>query len=162
MFKKILFQIFTLLLCVNTLSAQDEKEFGVATYAGFDAGLIEYTDKKIQIGINPYYDLSKHFAIESQLSVTFFEGSSLSGSNSLSTYTHILIGVRYYILKPAIKWRPHINLLYGYLGGIDSDMVLSGFTGLSTGIYVSKKKGLYFGIAFETEESVVFKIGYRF
>ena len=161
MLKKIIFLACILLLCANTLSAQDRK-FGTAAYIGYDAGLVEYSNNKIQFGLNPYYDLTKRFAVESQLSATFYKGRDITGTEITNSYTHLLIGVRYYLLIPERNWRPHINVLYGYLAGAESDMVFSEFTGLSTGIYISKKKGLYFGVAFETEDNIVFKAGYRF
>ena len=115
----------------------------------------------IQVGINPSFEITEYFSLESQFSLIHIEGTQfISGDEFTMQSYNALAGGRLYILSSKKYFRPFINLLAG--ANLNPGETRESDLGVSLGVYGELNDKLLFGIAGETDAFYVAKLGYQF
>jgi len=158
---KIIMIVFALFL-INEYAIGQERNNNtkaIITVNGGFARTLLSNGSGYQIGSNIASPVSNYIAMEGQISLLYAGGSAfLSGGEFSETVGMLLVGGRGYLSKPENKWRMYFNLLVG--GGYSSED--GAIIGISGGLYIAKNQGISLGIAAETTEYVVLKVGYTF
>ena len=121
----------------------------------------------IHLGLNPSFELSNFFAIETQFSYTYANiNQFISGNSAKQNSYNGVIGARLYIVEKEKKFRPYLNFLVGVLYSTEEDVNLmqkdtETLLGYSAGIYGLFQKKYVVGIASETPGFFVLKLGYQ-
>ena len=121
------------------------------------------------LGFNPSYAFGEILSVESQVSYTFTNvtGSFIVGDKGTVNELGAFIGPRVYFNKAEKRTRFYINLLIGGVFvsdnvGTEDDKYISEWNlGLTTGFYVERDSVVY-GLAVQSYESFVLKIGFQF
>ncbi len=115
----------------------------------------------IQVGVNPSFELSEYFSLESQFSLIHIDGTQfISGDEFTMQSYNALVGGRLYVLGSEKSFRPFINFLAG--ANFNSGESRESGVGVSLGVYGELNDSLLFGVAAETEGFFTAKVGYQF
>lgn len=115
----------------------------------------------IQVGVNPSFELTEYFSLESQFSLIHINGTQFISGEEFTTLSYnALAGGRLYILSSEKSFRPFINFLVG--ANLNQEETFESDLGVSLGIYGELNDKLLFGIAAETDAFIVAKLGYQF
>ncbi len=154
-----------MVLFVNRTNAQDSK-FSILPTIGFTAPILD-SGIGLHFGLNPHFKLTGGLSAEGQISYihTRISSSFLSGKSGSINAVNILAGGRYYLTSDTKKTRFFVNLLAGLnytkenVNGIDFDPEYN--FGFSAGVFM-ELDNIALGVATETPEFLVFKLGYSF
>lgn len=159
--------VLSLLLALTITAVQAQKStFHTNATLGIGTPILD-NGTSYHIGVNPFYELSNHFAVEGQVSFAYsnITGSFLSGDKKKEYSFNALAGPRLFFTKPDKKIRPYINFLLGlnYLDEREgSEAKRTGSNvGFSTGVYVNINQVLV-GLSVEAPNLFLLKLGYTF
>ncbi len=155
--KHLILPVLVVLLISNSLMAQNQN-FNISTNVGVSTSLLDNAFG-VQLGVNPSYSLTNFIALEGQVSVLHASGGGfLTGEEFTETAGLVVVGGRVYFTQPEKTWRPYFNVMIGGVLSSEEGIAL----GVSTGLYMAKNNGLLIGLAAESTQYVVLKVGYNF
>lgn len=156
---------FTTILFCNQSFCQSKKVSAHATggiaFTILDSGLGG------SIGMNGIYRLNSYFCLETQLSYNHvrINSSFISGRKGFNSAVNGLGGLRLYF-NPNDEYRFYINGMIGgsyereKLDGLSIDPIFTG--GVSLGAYMDFNHKYVFGLALESPNFLILRLGYIF
>ena len=174
--KKISLIVFLIAISQMTIFAQNQEATKVnhTIHIGYPSLFFDQPERGIHIGYHPSLDLTKRFSIEGQVSYSmakFEQDDDFFAHNGGEMQVfNLLGGTQFSFTKKERANQFYFNFLLGYAYVNESELTRDGDTrirksatlGYSSGLYFRTKRNISFGLAVETNEIAILKIGYQF